>query len=85
VTIAQYVRNHDGIVLGSSSALNVTGAFMMAVKNGHGKRIVTFNCDLGERSYSKLYNSAYLKTRGLDDTQTDIQPLIKKYSKCISK
>lgn len=81
VTIAQYVRNHDGIVLGSSSALNVAGAFMTAVKNGPDKRIVTFNCDLGERSYSKFFNSEYLKTCGLDDSQTDIQPLFKKYSK----
>jgi len=81
VTIAHYVRMHDGIVLGSSSALNVAGAFMIAVKNGPGKRIVTFNCDLGERSYSKLYNSEFLKTRDLDDTQTDIKPLQKKYSK----
>jgi len=81
VTIAQYVRTHDGIVLGSSSALNVAGAFMAAVKNGPGKRIVTFNCDLGERSYSKLFNGEYLKTRDLDITQTNIKPLQKKYSK----
>ena len=81
VTIAQYVRTNDGIVLGSSSALNVAGAFMTAVKNGPGKRIVTFNCDLGERSYSKLFNGEYLKTRDLDITQTDIKPLQKKYSK----
>jgi cysteine synthase A len=81
VTISQYVRMEDGVVLGSSSALNVAGAFMTAVKNGPGKRIVTFNCDLGERSYSKLYNGEYLKTRDLDITQTDINPLQKKYSK----
>jgi cysteine synthase A len=81
VTIAQYVRARDGIVLGSSSALNVAGAFRVAVQNGPGKRIVTFNCDLGERSYSKLYNEEYLKTRDLDITQTDIRPLQKKYTK----
>ncbi len=81
VTIAHYVSTHDGIVLGSSSALNVAGAFMTAVKHGPGKRIVTFNCDLGERSYSKLYNGEYLKTRDLDITQTNIKSLQKKYSK----
>ena len=79
VTLSQYLRVHDGIVLGSSSALNAAGALMTAVKAGPGKRIVTFNCDLGERSYSKLYNSEYLKTRDLDITQTDIKPLLKKY------
>lgn len=81
VTMAQYVRAKDGIVLGSSTALNVAGAFMMAAKHGPGKRIVTFYCDLGERSFSKLYNADYLQTRGLDMTQTDIRPLQKKYSK----
>jgi len=80
VTIAQYVRDQDGILLGSSSALNVAGALMTAVKNAPGKRIVTFSCDLGERSYSKLYNPEYLKTRDLDITQTDINPLLEKYS-----
>ncbi len=81
VTVAQYVRSADGIILGSSSALNVAGALMTAVKHRSGKRIVTFNCDLGERSFSKLYNDEYLKTRNLDITQTDIKLLIKKYSK----
>ena len=81
VTIAQYLCQQDGIVLGSSSALNVAGALMVAVKHGPGKRIVTFNCDLGERSFSKLYNGEYLKGRDLDIGQTDIQLLIKKYSK----
>lgn len=80
VTVAQYLRDHDGIVLGSSSALNVAGALRTAVRHGPGKRIVTFNCDLGERSYSKLYNGPYLKTRGLDIALTNIRPLIKKYS-----
>jgi len=81
VTIAQYVRNADGILLGSSTALNVAGVLRVAVKNGPGKRIVSFYCDLGERSFSKLYNPEYLKGRGLDITQTDIQPLIEKYRK----
>lgn len=81
VTVAHYVRQSDGIVLGSSSALNVAGALMTAVKHGPKKRIVTFNCDLGERSYSKLYNSKYLESKGLDISKTDIKPLLKKYSK----
>jgi len=79
VTMAQYLKMTDGIVLGSSSALNVAAALKIAVKHGPGKRIVTFLCDLGERSYSKLYNETYLTERSLDMTQTDIQSLIKKY------
>ncbi len=79
VTLAQYVRNQDGIVLGSSTALNVAGALKVAAKNGPGKRIVTFYCDLGERSYSKLFNPEYLQSRGLDITQSAIEPLMEKY------
>ncbi len=81
VTISQYVRQHDGILLGSSSALNLAGALKIAIENGPGKRIVTFSCDLGERSFSKLYTEEFLKTKDLDLHQTDIDTLIKKYSK----
>lgn len=79
VTISQYLRNHDGLVLGSSTALNVAGALHVAIQNGPGKRIVTFYCDLGERSYSKLYDPDYLRERGLDMNLVDIEPLMKKY------
>jgi cysteine synthase A len=81
VTLAQYVRNQDAIVLGTSSALNVAGALRIALTHGPQKRIVTFNCDLGERSFSKLYNPEYLQTKNLDITLSDIQPLIEKYSR----
>ncbi len=79
VTVAQYLRNRDGILVGSSTALNIAGALKLAVQFGPGQRIVTFYCDLGERSYSKLFNPEYLQGRGLDITQTAIEPLIKKY------
>jgi cysteine synthase A len=58
VDVANSVRNNDGIVLGLSSALNVAAALKIALKTpGKGKNIVTLMCDLGERSYSKLYAS----------------------------
>lgn len=78
VTIAQYLRKEDAIVVGSSTALNIAGALKLALQHGSGKRIVTFWCDLGERSFSKLYNSDYLQTRGLE-LHDDIQSLIGKY------
>lgn len=80
-SVAQYVRKHDGIILGSSSALNVAAALHTAVKSGSGKRIVTFLCDLGERSFSKLYNQEYLKERDIDLSQQDAKILIDKYAK----
>ncbi len=68
VTISRHVRDHDGIILGSSSALNVAAAYRMAKGMGHGKRIVTVACDLGERSTSKLYNEEFLKKQGIDSS-----------------
>ncbi len=68
VDIAHYVRKHDGITLGSSSALNVAAAFQMAKKSKGSKTFVTFWCDNGERSASKLYNEEFLQSKGLKVT-----------------
>ena len=80
VTIARYVRDQDGILLGSSSALNVAGALMAAIQRGPGKTIVTFACDLGERSAGKLYNPDYLAGRGLGPTFETIDQLTTRYA-----
>ncbi|MGM0906704.1 MAG: cysteine synthase A [Pseudomonadota bacterium] len=79
VTLSRYVRDKDGIVLGSSSALNVAGALAAALRKGPGQRIVTFSCDLGERSASKLYNPEYLRGRNLNPEPEPIDELIKRY------
>lgn len=68
VSVAYHVQQADGILLGSSSALNVATAFYEAVKGAKGRRLVTFACDLGERSRSKLYNPEYLASKDLDAT-----------------
>ncbi|WP_416305036.1 cysteine synthase A [Neptunicella sp. SCSIO 80796] len=78
LTIARHVQQHDGILLGSSSALNVAGAFLAALKRP-GKNIVTFACDLGERSASKLYNPQFLDKRGLSPAFDDVVGLKKHY------
>ncbi len=66
VSVAYYVQQQDGILLGSSSALNVATAFYEAIKGPKGRRLVTFACDLGERSRSKLYDRAFLQSKALD-------------------
>ena len=76
VTISRYVRDQDGIVLGLSSALNVAAAFKLALNNP-GKRVLTFQCDLGERSYSKLYNDEFLKTKELNPNES-IEDLVQR-------
>ena len=68
VSVAYHVQAQDGILLGSSSALNVATAFYEAVKGPKGRRLVTFACDLGERSRSKLYNPEFLTSKDLDPT-----------------
>ena len=70
IGLSRYVRDQDGLVLGSSSALNTLGAAHLALKLGKGKRVVTFACDLGERSYSKLYNESFLQEKGLEWTRS---------------
>ncbi|MGV3526400.1 MAG: cysteine synthase A [Candidatus Sericytochromatia bacterium] len=78
VSVAHYVRAQDALILGSSSALNVAAALQTALRLGPGKRIVTFACDLGERSYSKLYHPAFLAEKGLDSTP-DLEALLTRY------
>ncbi|KFZ30428.1 cysteine synthase [Pseudidiomarina salinarum] len=79
ISMSRHVREHDGIVLGSSSALNLAGALQAAALHGPGKTIVTFACDLGERSASKLYNPDYLRSRGLSDQAEPVTELLARY------
>lgn len=66
-SISRIVRDQDGIVLGSSSALNLSAAFCLALKHqDQNKKILSFMCDLGERSYSKMYNDDFLKEKGIN-------------------
>lgn len=79
ISISRYVRDQDGLLLGSSSALNVAAAFFAALHRKPGKTIVTFACDLGERSASKLYNHDYLQQRGLAVEPEPIEQLQARY------
>lgn len=65
-TLAMYLREKEGLVMGMSSMLNLAGALTMAFKMGPGKRICTFMCDGGERAISKMYNPTFLKEKGID-------------------
>ncbi len=55
----------EGLCLGGSSGVNVAGAIRLAKHLGPGHTIVTILCDSGTRYASKLYNPAFLKSRGL--------------------
>lgn len=67
-SLAMYLREKEGLVMGMSSMLNLAGAFDTALKIGPGKRIITFLCDGGERAISKMYNPEFLAEKKLDGT-----------------
>ena len=59
------LAEHEGLVLGGSSGINVAGAMHLARDLGPGHTIVTVLCDYGSRYQSKLFNPAFLKERGM--------------------
>ncbi len=59
------LAEHEGLLLGSSSGINVAGAIRLAKDMGPGHTIVTILCDHGSRYQSKLFNPAFLKEKGL--------------------
>lgn len=55
----------EGLVLGSSSGINVAGAVRMARELGPGHVIVTMLCDSGTRYTSRLFNPQFLRAKAL--------------------
>ncbi|MFD2207456.1 cysteine synthase A [Kiloniella antarctica] len=55
----------EALCLGGSSGVNIAGAIELAKQMGPGHTIVTMLCDSGTRYTSKMYNSEFLKERGL--------------------
>ena len=56
---------HEGLVLGGSSAINIAGAMRLARELGPGKTMVTILADDGTRYQSKLFNPAFLREKNL--------------------
>jgi cysteine synthase A len=56
---------HEGLVVGTSSGINVAGAVRMARALGPGHVIVTMLCDSGTRYASRLFNPEFLREKGL--------------------
>lgn len=55
----------EGLSLGGSAGVNVAAAVRTAREMGPGKTIVTTLCDPGSRYASRLFNAAFLKSKGL--------------------
>jgi cysteine synthase len=56
---------HEGLMLGSSSGINIAGAIRLAQTLGKGHTIVTILCDVGSRYQSKLFNPEFLTSKNL--------------------
>jgi cysteine synthase len=65
VRIVFELVEHEGLLLGSSSGVNIAGAIRLARELGPGHTIVTILCDSGARYASKLFNPAFLREKGL--------------------
>jgi cysteine synthase A len=59
------LAEHEGLLLGGSSGINIAGAIHLARTLGPGHTIVTILCDGGSRYQSKLFNPAFLKEKHL--------------------
>jgi len=59
------LAEEEGLVLGSSSGVNIAGAIRMAKEMGPGHTIVTVLCDYGSRYASRLFNPDFLREKGL--------------------
>ena len=56
---------HEGLSVGGSAGLNVAAAIRVARDLGPGHTVVTILCDGGARYQSKLFNPAFLRSKGL--------------------
>ena len=59
------LAEHEGLLLGGSSGINIAGAMRLARELGPGHTIVTILCDSGTRYQSKLFNPAFLRDKHL--------------------
>ena len=61
-----HLAKHDGLLVGTSAALNVYAAYQYAQENkGSKKTIVTMLCDSATRYQSKIFNEKFLTEKNL--------------------
>jgi cysteine synthase len=73
ISMLYHLAEHDGLLVGTSAALNVFAAYKHALEHKNsGKRIVTILCDSGLRYQSKIFNPTFLKEKGLKVEKLDL-------------
>jgi cysteine synthase A len=55
----------EGLLMGTSTGVNVAGAIRLARRMGPGHTIVTLLCDGGQRYASRLFNPDFLRSKNL--------------------
>jgi cysteine synthase A len=65
IEMAHWLIREEGLFVGGSAALNVTGAARYAATLPAGSRVVTVLCDGGDRYRSRIYNAAWLAENGM--------------------
>lgn len=69
ISMLYHLAKHDGLLVGTSAALNVFASYRLAKENqGKALKIVTVLCDSALRYQSKLFNPDFLKEKSLDPT-----------------
>ena len=67
VSMVYRLLHDEGLLLGSTSGINVAAAVRLARAMGPGHTIVTVLCDGGARYQSRLFNREWLEEKGLAD------------------
>lgn len=66
IEMLYHLARHDGLLVGTSAALNVFAAYQIAKRHqGQKKVIVTVLCDSALRYQSRLFNESWLKEKNL--------------------
>jgi cysteine synthase len=68
--MARWLVEHDGMFVGSSSAVNCVAAVEAAMKLPEGSQVVTVLCDSGTRHLSKFWK--HVAEMGLEDGRADV-------------
>ena len=65
VHMAHYLLRHEGLFVGSSTAMNLVGALVVASTMPASANIVTIVCDGGQRHTSRFWNKDFIVEQGL--------------------
>ena len=65
VAVLWDLLDHEGLLMGTSSGINVAGAIRLARELGPGHTIVTILADGGQRYASRLFNAEFLRSKNL--------------------